>query len=86
MNKGVSIMAPKNLLPVSDALARILGAAEIYDALTTSRPYQEKMPPEFAVDRMRDLAGSVLDPEVYRALEAAVRRRQALVFLDDARS
>ncbi|MFN8653204.1 MAG: response regulator [Gemmatimonadales bacterium] len=66
--------------------ARILGAAEIYDALTTSRPYQEKMPPEFAVDRMRDLAGSVLDPEVYRALEAAVRRRQALVFLDDARS
>lgn len=66
--------------------ARILGAAEIYDALTTSRPYQEKMPPEFAVDRMRDLSGSVLDPEVYRALEAAVRRRQALVFLDDARS
>jgi cyclic di-GMP phosphodiesterase len=66
--------------------ARILGAAEIYDALTTSRPYQEKMPPEVAVERMRDLAGSVLDPEVYRALETAVRRRQALVFLDDART
>jgi putative nucleotidyltransferase with HDIG domain len=66
--------------------ARILGAAEIYDALTTSRPYQEKMPPDVAVERMRDLAGSVLDPEVYRALETAVRRRQALVFLDDART
>jgi cyclic di-GMP phosphodiesterase len=66
--------------------ARILAAAEIYDALTTSRPYQEKMPPEVAVERMRDLSGSVLDPEVYRALEAAVRRRQALVFLDDTRS
>ncbi|HWA56442.1 MAG TPA: HD domain-containing phosphohydrolase [Gemmatimonadales bacterium] len=66
--------------------ARILAAAEIYDALTTSRPYQEKMPPEFAVERMRDLASSVLDPEVYRALETAVRRRQALVFLDDART
>jgi putative nucleotidyltransferase with HDIG domain len=66
--------------------ARILGAAEIYDALTTSRPYQEKMPPEVAVERMRDLAGSVLDPEVYRALDTAVRRRQALVFLDDART
>jgi len=66
--------------------ARILAAAEIYDALTTARPYQEKMPPEVAVERMRDLAGSVLDPEVYRALETAVRRRQALVFLDDART
>jgi HD-GYP domain-containing protein (c-di-GMP phosphodiesterase class II) len=34
--------------------ARILAGAEIYDALTTSRPYQEKMPPEVAVERMRD--------------------------------
>ncbi len=66
--------------------ARVLGAAEIYDALTTARPYQEKMPPEVAVERMKDLAGSVLDPAVYQALEAAVRRRQALVFLDDART
>jgi cyclic di-GMP phosphodiesterase len=66
--------------------ARILAASEIYDALTTSRPYQEKMPPEVAVERMRDLASSVLDPEVYRALETAVRRRQALVFLDDVRT
>ena len=66
--------------------ARILAASEIYDALTTSRPYQEKMPPEVAVERMRDLASSALDPEVYRALETAVRRRQALVFLDDART
>ncbi len=66
--------------------ARILAAAEIYDALTTARPYQEKMPPDTAVERMRDLADSVLDPAVYHALEAAVRRRQALVFLDDARS
>ena len=66
--------------------ARILAAAEIYDALTTARPYQEKMPPDVAVERMRDLADNVLDPAVYHALEAAVRRRQALVFLDDARS
>ena len=66
--------------------ARVLAAAEIYDALTTSRPYQEKMPPEVAAERMRDLAGSVLDQNVYKALEAAVKRRQALVFLDDART
>jgi putative nucleotidyltransferase with HDIG domain len=66
--------------------ARIIGAVEIYDALTTSRPYQERMPPENAVERMRDLIGTVIDPEVHRALEAVVSRRQALVFLDDARA
>ncbi len=63
---------------------RVIAAAEIYDALTTSRPYQEKMVPELAIDRMRDLIGSVIDPAVHRALEAVVLQRQALVFLDDA--
>ena len=48
--------------------ARIIGAVEIYDALTTSRPYQEKMPPEIAVERMRDLVGSMIDPAVHEAL------------------
>jgi putative two-component system response regulator len=65
--------------------ARIIGAVEIYDALTTSRPYQEKMPPELAVERLRDLVGTVLDPAVHRALQAVVARREALVFLDDGR-
>jgi putative two-component system response regulator len=65
--------------------ARIVGAVEIYDALTTSRPYQEKMPPEAAVEHMRDLVGTVIDPVIHRALEAVVSRRQTLVFLDDAR-
>ena len=63
---------------------RIIGAVEIYDALTTTRPYQEKMVPEIAVERMRDLVGTALDPAVHRALEAVVGQRQALVFLDDA--
>jgi len=65
--------------------ARIIGAVEIYDALTTSRPYQEKMPPEIAVERMRDLAGSMLDPAVHDALATVIGHRQALVFLDDGR-
>ena len=65
--------------------ARIIGAVEIYDALTTARPYQERMPPELAVERVRDLVGSVIDPAVHGALETVVSQRQALVFLDDAR-
>ena len=64
--------------------ARVIGAVEVFDALTTSRPYQEKMSPEEAVERMRDLVGTAIDPDVHRALEAVVSRRQALVFLDDA--
>ncbi len=63
--------------------ARIIGAVEIFDALTTARPYQEKMPPEVAVERMRDLVGTVLDPTVHAALEAVVNQRQVLVFLDE---
>lgn len=65
--------------------ARIIAAVEIYDALTTSRPYQEKLEPAVAVERMRELAGSAVDPAVYRALAATVQRRQALVFLDEER-
>jgi len=62
---------------------RIIAAAEVYDALTTSRPYQEKMTPEQAVERMADLSGTVLDSTVYDALVRIVSRRQTLVFLDE---
>jgi putative nucleotidyltransferase with HDIG domain len=61
--------------------ARVLCAAEIYDALTTPRPYQEKLSPEEATQRLRQLAGTILDPSVIGAIEVAVRRRKTLVFL-----
>jgi len=64
--------------------ARVVGAVEIFDALTTARPYQEKMPPETAVERMRDLINTVVDGRVHGALDAVVKRRQALTFLDDS--
>lgn len=63
--------------------ARIIGAVEIYDALTTSRPYQEKMDAHFAVERLGDLIGTMIDPEVHRALAAVVNRHQALTFVDE---
>jgi putative nucleotidyltransferase with HDIG domain len=63
--------------------ARVIAAAEIYDALTTTRPYQEKLAPAQAVERMADLAGTVLDPRVYDALAAVVARRKTLVFLEE---
>lgn len=63
--------------------ARILCAAEIYDALTTARPYQEKLIPEAAYARMQQLAGRVLDPAVINALGEVIRRRNSLTFLDE---
>jgi len=42
------------------------------------------MSAEAAVERIRDLVGTVIDPAVHQALEAVVSHRQALVFLDDA--
>jgi len=62
---------------------RIIGTAEVYDALSSSRPYQEKMSPDQTIERMTDLAGTVLDPKVYEAIAAVVARRRTLVFLDE---
>jgi response regulator RpfG family c-di-GMP phosphodiesterase len=63
--------------------ARIIAAAEVYDALTTSRPYQEKLEPEAAVARLNELAGTALDPDVCRTLAGVVGRRRTLVYLED---
>jgi response regulator RpfG family c-di-GMP phosphodiesterase len=66
-----------------ERLEPVIAVAEVYDALTTARPYQDKMTPELAVERMADLSGTVLDPQVYEALVRIVGRRQTLVFLDE---
>jgi putative nucleotidyltransferase with HDIG domain len=63
--------------------ARLIGAAEVYDALTTARPYREQLTPELAVERMGELSRTVLAPEVHQALSAVVERGRALVFVGD---
>ncbi len=60
---------------------RIICACEIFDALTTRRPYRDVVEPEQAIDRMRDLSGVVVDPTVMDAMTGAVKQRQALMFL-----
>jgi putative two-component system response regulator len=66
--------------------ARVIGAAEIYDALATARPYREQLTPELAVERMHELIGTVLAPQVHQALTAVVERGKALVFVDEEQS
>jgi putative nucleotidyltransferase with HDIG domain len=65
--------------------ARLIGAAEVYDAFTTARPYRDQLTPEMAVERMRGLIGTVLAPEAHRALATVVERGRALVFVDEER-
>jgi response regulator RpfG family c-di-GMP phosphodiesterase len=50
--------------------ARIVAVADSFDAITTRRPYRESRSPEAAVDELRRVAGTQLDPE---AVEAFVK-------------
>jgi putative two-component system response regulator len=47
-----------------DLLARITGVADIYDALTSDRPYRAPYGADEAVAVLRDMAGSHLDPQL----------------------
>ncbi len=45
-------------------LARILAVADVYDALTSHRPYRAGLPPDMALDDIAASAGSRFDPVV----------------------
>lgn len=52
--------------------ARIIAAADIYNALTTDRPYRKAYSHQKAVEIIRDMRGSHLDPLVVDALLAVL--------------
>ncbi len=53
-------------------VARIIGVADTFDAMTTNRPYQRAMPLNHVVEKMRTMAGTRFDPQVVEAFSAAV--------------
>jgi putative nucleotidyltransferase with HDIG domain len=57
--------------------ARIIGAADTWDACTSIRPYQSPMAPEQALEVVHQLRGRQLDPRVADALERVVRLKIA---------
>jgi putative two-component system response regulator len=67
--------------------ARLIGAAEVYDAMTTSRPYKMATTPDQAIERMGTMSGTAIAPEAYEALVRIVQDGRALVFIgaDDER-
>ena len=48
--------------------ARILAVVDVYDALTSNRPYRPAFSPERAFEMIRGEAGQQFDPEVVQAL------------------
>ena len=64
--------------------ARILGAAEVYDALTTPRTYQAQLTHDEALVRISQLSGKALDPRVCLALTNVVTGRGTVLPDDDS--
>ncbi|MCI0668888.1 MAG: HD domain-containing protein, partial [Myxococcaceae bacterium] len=56
-------------------LARIVAAADTFDACTSTRPYQKAMPIETAVGILDRLSGAQLDPKVVDALKRALAKK-----------
>ena len=55
--------------------ARIIAVADAYDAITSTRPYRVSSDREFAVEVLRDGAGTQFDPQVVDAFVAALPLR-----------
>jgi len=55
-------------------LARVIAVADTFDALTTTRPYQNAHTPEQALQIIQNLSGKRLDPSVVAALMAVYGR------------
>jgi putative two-component system response regulator len=57
-------------------VSRIVAVCDVYDALTSTRPYREAHPEQRALEMMADECGKHFDPDVYRAfLEALPKIR-----------
>jgi response regulator RpfG family c-di-GMP phosphodiesterase len=65
--------------------ARIIAAADVFDAITSSRPHQKEMSQDEAAEYLGTLAGKALDPTVVETLGAAVAKRRTLTFVVDER-
>jgi response regulator RpfG family c-di-GMP phosphodiesterase/HAMP domain-containing protein len=54
--------------------ARIVAVADVFDALTSKRPYKDAWSIDKAVTEMRSESGKHFDPVIFKALEAAMPR------------
>jgi len=55
--------------------ARIVAVADVFDAITTDRPYRKGMPPRQALEEIGAKSGKQFDPEVVEAFKRVVSER-----------
>jgi HD-GYP domain-containing protein (c-di-GMP phosphodiesterase class II) len=53
-------------------VARIIGIADTFDAMTTTRPYQKAMTLEYVIEKMKSMSGTRFDPKIIEAFLRAV--------------
>ena len=63
--------------------ARVLAAAETFDALTSNRAYRSASSVVEALEAMYQVAADATDPAVMRALQRVVCKRETLAFIHD---
>ena len=64
---------PRGIAGVNIPLeSRIVAIADAYDAMTTDRPYQDKLPHEFALNNIMQERGTCFDPELVDAFMTAL--------------
>jgi putative nucleotidyltransferase with HDIG domain len=68
--RGYPYGLPGNQIPM---MARIIGVADTFDAMTTNRPYQTAMDVDFALNRIKSLTGTKFDGVVVNALDSAIQ-------------
>ena len=65
-------------------MARIIMVADAFDAMTTSRPYQAAMDPEYVVRTINSMTNSKFDPGVVQALTAVFERGELVAKIPQA--
>ncbi|MCD6449670.1 MAG: HD-GYP domain-containing protein [Thermotogaceae bacterium] len=53
--------------------SRIIAVADIYDALTTDRPYRKALTPTEAIELMKNLAGKAVDSKIFSVFVNALK-------------
>lgn len=68
---GGNQLSPANEIPLE---ARIIAVADVYDALTSDRPYRKALPPSEARDAIVADSGKQFDPQVVQAFQRALEK------------
>lgn len=71
--KGYPMGIAGEQIPIS---ARCLAVADVFDALTTDRPYRMGLPTEYALQQIEQGAGTQFDPELTRVFVDLVREKE----------